>query len=100
MNDSYTEFLAKDRRLRILELLHESGGSMNHRVMTTALGALGHSRVAEKTLKDDFRLLEKRDLIVSDFIGDMQVVTITRRGVEVAKGIVQVDDVQPPEIGV
>lgn len=96
----YENFMAEDRRLRILELLRDAGSSCNEDVLHTALRQLGHARLSRDDLRGDLRWLKARDLIVNEWLDDLQIVMVTRRGVEVADGIKPVDGIKPPDIGV
>lgn len=96
----YDEFLAEDRRLRILELLRDAGSSCNEDVIQTALKMIGHARLSRDDLRADLRWLKARDLIVNEWLDDLQIVMVTRRGIEVAEGIKQIDGIKQPDIGV
>lgn len=100
MTDSYLKHLAADRRLCILRLLHDSGGTANESVLHSGLELLGHVRQPRATIRDDIRFLLDHDLIVDQFFAHVQVCTITKRGVEVVEGSLSIDGIKKPSIGV
>ncbi len=97
---SFKDFLASDRRLCVLRLLKESGGSLNDSVLHKGLEQLGHRNQARETIRADLRFLVDAGLIVDEWVSHIQVVTITKRGVEVAEGRITVEGVTQPSIGV
>lgn len=96
----YLEFLKPDRRLCILRLLTETNGSANDSVLQTGLARLGHARVSREDIRDDLKFLNDCGCLTSEWYGGVQVVNITRRGVEAAEGKVYVAGVKQPSIGV
>ena len=96
----FTEHLAEDRRLRILELLHESGGQANEDVILTALSNIGHPRLTRQSVRDDLRFLIDRGALVEEWLDDLMIVKVTRRGVDIVKGHLEVAGIKPPSIGV
>lgn len=99
MNDFKTH-LAMDRRLCILRLLTETGGTANDSVLHTALEALGHRKQPRSVIHDDIRFLINSGLVVDEWLRTVQVVTITARGVNVAEGRETVEGVKKPSLGV
>ena len=97
---SFNEFLSQDRRLCLLRLLAESGGSGNDSVLHQGLEQLGHRNQPREVIRADLRFLIGAGLIVDEWVGNIQIATITRRGVEVAQGRVTVEGVTKPSIGV
>lgn len=97
---SFTDFLAQDRRLCILRLLKESGGSLNDSVLHKGLEQLGHRNQSHDTIRADLRFLIGHGLIVDEWVSHLQVATITKRGVEVAEGRVTVEGITKPSVGV
>ncbi len=97
---NYQSHLAQDRRLCMLRLLKESGGTANESVLQNGLELLGHRRLPRATIREDIRFLINQGLIIDEWFGDVQVCTITRRGVECAEGIIQVEGIKKPSIGV
>lgn len=98
-----TEFekqLQADRRLCILRLLAESGGRANDSVLRGGLEALGHVKLSREKVRADLRFLIDTGCLRDEFFGDVQVVDITKRGVEVAEGRVVVEGIKRPSIGV
>ena len=96
----YEEFLRSDRRLCILRLLTEINGSANESVLHSGLEALGHVRIPRDEIRKDIRFLIDNGCATNEWYGDLQVVFITRRGVEVAEGRLGVEGIKKPSIGV
>ena len=97
---NYKDFLAEDRRLCMLRVLQETGGSANDSILHTALERLGHNRVPRTEIRGDLRFLVKHGLLIEEWYGDVMVVTITQRGVEVARGAIAIDGIKRPSVGV
>ena len=100
MTGNYKSFLTEDRRLCTLRILQETGGSANDSILHTALERLGHNRVPRSEIRSDLRFLIKHGLLVEEWYEDVMVVTITQRGVEVARGAIAIDGIKRPSIGV
>lgn len=96
---AFDEHLAEDRRLCVLKLLKEAGGSANDSVLHAALEQLGHVRLPRETIRTDLRVLIDNGLLTDDFYGKVQVVTLTRRGLEAAEGRIKVEGVKRPSLG-
>lgn len=100
MSKQYIEHLAEDRRLCILRLLKEYNGTANDSVIHAAVDRIGHRGVPRSDIRQDLRFLINNGCIVDEWYDDIQVATITRRGVEVAEGSVVVEGIKKPSIGV
>lgn len=98
--NAFSDHLTRDRRLCILRLLKEAGGSANDSVLHAALEQLGHVRQPRAVIRADLAFLVGAGLLTEDFYGSVQVVKITKRGVEAAEGRIAVEGVNPPSIGV
>jgi hypothetical protein len=96
----YETHLASDRRLCILKLLFETGGTANESVLHNGLDMLGHRRQPRSVIRDDLQFLVKNGLIIVEWFSEVMVCTITRRGVECAEGRIHVAGVKRPAIGV
>jgi hypothetical protein len=96
----FKEHLAKDRRLCILRVLTETGGSANDSVLHTALEAFGFRRHPRTTIHEDVRFLKSIGLVIDEWVKTVQIVSITARGVDVAEGREAVEGVKKPSIGV
>lgn len=96
----YSDFLRPDRRLCILRILQDVNGTANDRIIHTALERLGHVRVPKDEIKADLRFLINNGCLVDEWYGDVQVVTITQRGVEIAEGRIVIEGIKRPSIGV
>lgn len=99
MTNSYLKHLAEDRRLSILRLLAEAGGTANERVLSTGLEMLGHTRQSQATIREDIKFLETNGLITIQWFSDFQVCTISKRGVETIEGRITVEGVKKPGLG-
>ena len=96
----FKEHLAKDRRLCILRVLTETGGTANDSVLHTALEAFGFRRHPRSVVHEDIRFLKSVGLVIEEWVRSVQIVTITTRGVDVAEGREIVEGVKKPSIGV
>lgn len=96
---SFSEFLAEDRRLCILRLLSETGGTANDSVLHTGIEHLGHVRIPRSDIRDDLRFLHDHGLIKIEWFKDVMVATVTKRGIELTEGRIAVDGVKSPSIG-
>lgn len=100
VSNKYTKHMTEHRRLCILRILNETGGTANDSVLDTTLDAFGFPQSTRDDLRNDIRFLKDNGLVVDEWVGTLLVVTITRRGVDVAKGRTTIEGVQPPSIGV
>lgn len=99
MNE-FAKRLAEDRRLCVLRLLKETGGRANESVLQSGLEALGHTRLSRETVRSDIRFLIDCGCLTDEFYGEVQVVTLTRRGLEAAEGRITIEGIKRPSIGV
>lgn len=100
MPKEYLDHLSANRRLALLRLLVDTGGSANESVIHQSLELLGFRRTARDTIRDDIRFLEENGSIKTNWYGTVQVCDITKRGVDIADGRIQVEGVKPPSIGI
>lgn len=96
---SFAETLAESRRLAILRLLKEIGGSSNESILHAGTEQLGFRRESRTTIRDDLSMMVKHGLLKEEWFNDLMVVTITSRGVEVTEGRISVPGVKKPGIG-
>lgn len=98
----FSDFLAADRRLFILRLLAEIGGSGSESVLHDGLRAVGHRRgVTRDVVRDGLKFLQNCGCVTLEWYSDtVMVATITKRGVDVSRGDVVVEGVKQPSIGV
>jgi hypothetical protein len=88
-NPTFLAHLAEDRRLVILRLLTEAGGTANDSVLEVGLQQLGHRRgLTRDVVRADIDWLKARRLVAS----------ITERGLNVAEGHETVDGVKRPSL--
>lgn len=101
MKGSYAEILAADRKLAILRLLIEAGGECGESVLEKGLHMLGHrASVDRDQVRRDLRELADMDCLVVEFFQEkVMIAAITRRGVSVANGVIQVEGVASPAMG-
>ena len=99
MNE-WHDHLTEDRRLVILRLLKEAGGSANESNLEIGLNALGHRRgVTREIVRADLRWLQDADLVTLEhFASKVVVASLTRRGLFVANGDNEVKGVKTPSI--
>ncbi len=99
MNEKYLQHLAEDRRLCMLKLLADAGGSANERVLGTSLEMLGHTRQSEAAIREDIQFLVSNGLVNTQWFAGFQVCTITKRGVEAIEGRITVEGIKKPSLG-
>ena len=95
---AYEQHLQEDRRLCILRLLEDTTGTLNDSVIRSLLEKLGHARLSRDTVRADITFLVEGGLVTTEWVGTVQVVTLTRRGLEVAQGRVVADGIKRPSI--
>lgn len=100
MNSPYLKHMAEDRRLCILRLLDESKGSANESILHYGVESLGHANLPRDTIREDIRFLISQGLVTDAWYSDVQVCTITRRGVDVAQGRITVEGIKEPSHGI
>jgi hypothetical protein len=88
----FKQFTIESRRLALLRLIVESGGSINESVAHTALTQmLGFPLAARKDVRDDFEWMEERRLLRIDGLkgsGDqvLLIAKVTPLGLDAAAG--------------
>lgn len=99
---NYAEVVLEDRRLVMLRTLRAEcpGRSANCRVLQKLLDQYGHTVTLDR-VKTDAAWLAEQDLVTKepfDVKGgeDYLVIKLTRRGTDVAKGIIEVPGVAVP----
>lgn len=94
---SYSEFVCEDRRLVILRVLAESPEyTSNEYVLNDALKNYGHA-IGFDRLRQDLAWLAEQGLLLLRQLPEIQVVTITTRGNDVAYGRSIVPGVKRPK---
>ena len=93
----YKEFLKKDVRLRILQLLYtDTNYALNTGVLQVALGGYGHSVSSDMVLTQG-AWLEEQGLITRENLPmEVIVFTITHRGCDVVLGNINQPNVMRP----
>lgn len=95
---SFAEHLAADRRLALLRLVKEAGGSANESVLETGLRMLGHAAgLTREVVRADMKLLgDAGCLDIEFFLDKVMVGRLTRRGHDVTMGSIEVAGVKRP----
>jgi hypothetical protein len=98
---SIREELTRDRRLVILRILVEAGGSANESVLHNSVRAAGHRiGVTREVIIEDIDYLKSCGCVKVEWFKDVVVVaTITKRGVAVAEGHIEVEGIKRPRLG-
>lgn len=96
---SYADLLAADMRLRILQLLSaDSDYAANEDVLQSALELAGHDIGIDK-LRTEVAWLVEQGLATTERLAVLNIVKLTRRGVDVAHGRANVPGVARPAPG-
>jgi hypothetical protein len=98
----FSEALAQDRRLAMLRLINEAGGSANESVLRQGLEMLGHmAGLTYQVVRDDMRFLEEAGCVRLEWFEDkISVARITKRGVDCAAGQIKVEGVKRAAVGI
>ena len=98
----FADMLTAERRLAILQLLVMGGGEAGENAIEKGLHMQGHrAGVTHTQVRQDLQDLAARDCLRIDYFQDQYMVAkITRRGVDVAEGVIQVEGVARPPMGV
>lgn len=92
---AYDDFTAAERRLAILRLIRDGGGSANERSLYNAAVAIGYPLTTRDDIRSDLELLSRRSCIVKEmFRGQFLVVKLTEVGRNVADGKLAVEGVK------
>lgn len=93
---TFAQLQTENRRCAFLRFLADDADyAMNTSVLQTALGAIGHG-VSRDTIEADAAWLEEQGLVTREDVNGITVVTITRRGADVAAGRAVVPGVKRP----
>lgn len=87
--------LDQDRRLALLQVLAQGGGTANDRMLMSVVERLGH-RPSSDLLTTELAWLAEQGLIETEQVETFTVATITRRGEDVAAGRATVPGVRRP----
>jgi hypothetical protein len=87
MNTSFKEHLAKSRRLAMLRLMRDGGGSANESVLHSAVIQLGFPTTTREEIRADMEWLQERRLVKVDQFakpsgGVILISAITAAGVD------------------
>lgn len=98
---SYAEHLAADRRLALLQLVIEDGGTSNDSSLLTAMRMIGHRQhLDQAALRGLLKDLEARDCVSIELVRDtIMVAKVTERGRMAAAGDVAIGGVSNPHKG-
>ena len=96
MKKSFADTESEHRRLVILLALKESPDyTSNEYVLVDSIAHFGH-RVSSDKLRTDLAWLDEQGLVIAQQPGGVWVVTVTRRGDDVATGLATVPGVKRP----
>src|SRR5579872_700927 len=96
---SFEKWQTEDRRLVILLLLAASEGyCSNEFLLQTLLEQRGHV-VSDDRVRTDLSWLQEQGLLTVKEVGETQIATINRRGIEVSEGRATVTGVKRPRPG-
>lgn len=93
---SYSEHHARHVRLTVLRLLAaQPGYGANDSVLLDSLAAYGF-RLPRDRVRTEIAWLAEQGLVTSEDVDGLLIVTVTRRGLDVAAGLATVPGVQRP----
>jgi len=93
---TYSEFIAEDRRITILRILLDSMGyRVNEYLLSTTLDSLAHC-ISSDQLRTELAWLQEQGVIKVETINDVQIAELTRRGQDVAQGRTVVPGIKRP----
>ena len=97
-DSAFLAHLKEDRRLVVLRLLKEAGGSANDSILEVGLQQLGHRRgLTREVVRTELEWLKERRLVTLEMFKDtVMVASITARGANVADGHEKVEGVKVP----
>lgn len=96
---SFADHLIEDRRLVLLRLLKEAGGTANDSILQYGLQQLGHRRgLTREVVRSELEWLKARRLVDVEMVGTVMVGKLTERGLNVAEGHEKVEGVKQPSI--
>lgn len=97
---NYSETVAAERRLAILRLIRDGGGSANRNSLYNAAIAIGYPLTTRDDILADIDLLGERGCVTRDmYLGKILVAILTDLGRDVADGKREVEDVKAGEPG-
>jgi hypothetical protein len=91
MNGSFKEHLARSRRLAMLRLMRDGGGSANESVLHTAVLSLGFPTTTREEIRADLEWLQQRRLVKLDQFakpngGIIMIGNVTEAGIDASRG--------------
>ncbi len=96
MSEAYLKHVAAHRRICILRLLRESPkNSANVSILHDGLSMLGLHEARDVVLAD-IRFLIENGLMTDQWYASVQVCQLTRRGADVAEGLIEIEGVKKP----
>ena len=97
---NYSETVAAERRLAILRLIRDGGGSANANSLYNAALAIGYPLTTRDDIHTDLDVLGERGCVTKDlFQGKIVVASLTDLGRDVADGKREVEGVKAGEPG-
>lgn len=94
---SYAQILQEDRRLQILRILQESPSyQVNEHLLQEAMRNFGHA-VSRDLLRTELTWLAEQRYIELKTIADVRIPVMNQRGLDVARGSIEVEGVKRPD---
>jgi len=90
----FQDTFVASRRLFLLRLLVESGGSANGSILWRAATSAGFAQTGRADLATDLDHLAASGCTRDEWLGELRVVTLTDRGEDAAYGRITVDGVE------
>lgn len=97
---SFKDFISEPRRLFILQLLDEAGGSVNETILYDACRRyfVPNRGLTRDVMRTDLEWLRERHLVSFDWLDDTVLVAVlTERGGYVVSGDIEIEGVKPPD---
>ena len=93
----YAEHMAEDRRGAILHLMEAADGTATESLLYRALRASLFPRLTREQLLEDMDWLRTRGMVTNEWVEDeLLVSTLTARGLDAARGDIEVKGVAKP----
>lgn len=96
---SYVDHVSKHVRITVLRVLMDAPGcEANDSILCDAVEERGH-KVSRDFIRNQMGWLSEQGLVTQRDLGALKIVTLTGRGLDVAKGKAIVDGVKQPTPG-
>lgn len=94
----FNEFIAKEQRLAILILLLQSNSYRTNSSLAYSFLDQQALALSDDKLKTELTWLEEQGLVSLERLESVYIITLTKRGADVAKGLAFNDGVSRPEV--